>query len=371
MRASRRVERAIEPLARSTRRRSAAPTPCPPGRDSAWHLCDSYKNIKLMPKAAHLPTGLSFQSALFLFFFSTFHLDIYTRSVGSRAAPGPGWCQHYITVCTTTSLNSSTPAPACARTHAGLCPRRRLCRTPRTSPRSRRRRTRYPASASRSSFLSSKPLSLRSYKTKMLLISAFCASDSLLGSGGFSTLGGTPTASCRGSQAGRLCGSTPGAPRGAWNFRRQFFVFRVREKSGHVVRERTSARNREAGGETGTRSAARTLKYSSNPIFLLPSLSMALKKSSAASSRLLRFSALRSSAASISPLRSTSASSKIPSTRRHLSCYTSSPSSSARSWTSRRAGAPARSRSPPARDVRAPACVPRGVRQADQESHRH
>ena len=68
----------------------------------------------------------------------------------------------------------------------------------------------------------------------------------------------------------------------------------------------------EKRGVTGTpRSAARTLKYSSNPIFLLPSLSMALKKSSAASPRLLRFRALRSSAASISPLRSTSASSKI------------------------------------------------------------
>ena len=55
---------------------------------------------QLMPKAAHLPTGLSFQSALFLFFFSTFHLDIYTRSDVARLRPRRSILQ----VCTTTSL---------------------------------------------------------------------------------------------------------------------------------------------------------------------------------------------------------------------------------------------------------------------------
>ena len=49
--------------------------------------------------------------------------------------------------------------------------------------------------------------------------------------------------------------------------------------------------------------------YSSNPIFLLPSLSMALNMSSAAFPRFVLFRALRSSARSISPLPSTSASS--------------------------------------------------------------
>ena len=51
------------------------------------------------------------------------------------------------------------------------------------------------------------------------------------------------------------------------------------------------------------------MRYSSNPIFLLPSLSMALNMSSAAFPRLVLFRALRSSARSISPLPSTSASS--------------------------------------------------------------
>ena len=72
--------------------------------------------------------------------------------------------------------------------------------------------------------------------------------------------------------------------------------------------------NGEAGGEIdvlgdGLGAGERTLRYSSNPIFLLPSLSMALNMSSAAFPRFVLFRALRSSARSISPLPSTSASS--------------------------------------------------------------
>jgi len=150
MRANRlKLERAIEPLARSTRRRAAAPTPCPPGRDSVWHLCDSYKNRHQLMESRSSPdrpTGLGFQSALFRVGISTFCDRLGIKRDGAfsarggvaRLRPRRYYSMYYY------KSNSSTPAPACARTHAGLCPHRRWCRTPRTSPRSRRRRTRCP-----------------------------------------------------------------------------------------------------------------------------------------------------------------------------------------------------------------------------------
>ena len=149
MRANRlKLERAIEPLARSTRRRSAAPTPCPPGRDSVWHLCDSYKNRHVEGKP--LISRQADRAGFPVCAFSTIHLDICDRlgikRDGEFSARGGVAClrpRRYYSMYYYKS-NSSTPAPACARTHAGLCPHRRWCRTPRTSPRSRRRRTRCP-----------------------------------------------------------------------------------------------------------------------------------------------------------------------------------------------------------------------------------